>query len=305
MSAQWFAWASGSWLPQSEVGLSVSDLGVLQAVSVVERLRTANARLIDLAAHLQRFESGCRELGIELPGSWSLEEVSAECLQRHFETTEQEELAIVWMATPGAGGKPTLLVHAQPLPWSRIDSLTNVGQELVVSDAQSVPAECWSPQIKTRSRLHYYLADRQAREQTGNELAAGLLPNAEGGLTETSAANILLLHDGKLRSPPPESILQGVSLGRSVRLAEALGLQISYEHISFDMALQADELLLTGTTSCLWFANRLECRGRIRSYASSESDSLFHRLSQAWCDDMELNYIEQAARNSATGGARS
>ncbi|MEM7558665.1 MAG: aminotransferase class IV [Planctomycetota bacterium] len=305
MSAQWFAWSSGSWLPQSDVGLSLFDLGVLQAVSVVERLRTANARLIDLAAHLQRFEAGCRELGIELPASWSVEELSDECLQRHLETTKEEELAIVWMATPGVAGTPTLIVHAQPLPWSRMDSLTNVGQELVVSDSQSVPAECWSPQIKTRSRLHYYLADRQAREQTGNELAAGLLPNADGSLTETSAANIIVLHDGKLLSPPPESILQGVSLARSVRLAESLGLRVSYEHISLDMALQADELLLTGTTSCLWFASRLECRGRSKSYASGEKDSLFHRLSKAWCEDLELDYVEQAARNSAIGGAGS
>lgn len=292
-------------MPQSEVGLSLFDLGVLQAVSVVERLRTANARLIDMAAHLLRFEAGCRELGIQLPASWSLEDLSAECLQRHSETTEEEDLAIVWMATPGVAGKPTLLVHAQPLPWARIASLTSVGQELVVSDAQSVPAECWSPQIKTRSRLHYYLADRQAREQTVNELAAGILPNADGSLTETSAANILVLHDGKLMSPPQESILQGVSLARSVKLAESLGLRVSYEHISFDMALQADEFLLTGTTSCLWFASRLECRGRSKSYASGETGSLFHRLSEAWCEDLGLNYVEQAARNAAIGGARS
>ncbi len=291
-------------MPQTEVGLSLSDLGVLQAAIVVERLRTANASLIDLAAHRERFESGCRQLGIELPVTWSLDELSAECLQRHLEMSEEEELAIVWMATPGVAGKPTLLVHAQPLPWDSIASLTSVGQELVVSDAQSVPAECWSPQIKTRSRLQYYLADRQAREQTGNELAAGLLPNADEGLTETSAANILVLHDGKLFSPPPEFILQGVSLRRSVRLAESMGVQVSYEHISFDMALQADELLLAGTTSCLWFASRLECKGRSKNYASGETGSLFHRLSQAWREDLELDYIEQAVRNAASGGVR-
>ena len=64
------------------------------------------------------------------------------------------------------------------------------GETLVVPDARQVPAECWPAELKCRSRMHYYLAERRAAEISPGIRA--LLVDAEGFVTETSTSNLLV-----------------------------------------------------------------------------------------------------------------
>ena len=81
---------------------------------------------------------------------------------------------------------------------------------------------CWPIRAKTRSRLHYFLADREAAAaETG---ARAVLAHDDGRISETSTANIAIVRDGTIVAPPAADALPGISLGFARHLAAALGI---------------------------------------------------------------------------------
>src|SRR5690606_16606199 len=164
------------------------------------------------------------------------------------------------------------------------------GQTLVASGHQSIPATCWSPKIKTRSRLHYYLADQEAISSSGDANAAGLLLDQRGFLTETSSANVLLIEGQSLVSPRRATILDGISLSRTLRLAEQCNISVHFEDISLQRAKDAEAMLLCGSTGCVWPAARLDDR----LYRADRPNAVAQQLIEAWKSDLEFDFMAQA-----------
>ena len=50
-----------------------------------------------------------------------------------------------------------------PLPFELWAEKYTTGQHLVTPSVRHLPPECLDPKIKARSRMHWYLADEQAR----------------------------------------------------------------------------------------------------------------------------------------------
>src|SRR5205823_13526085 len=72
-------------------------------------------------------------------------------------------MSSIYAAVPPYSG-PTVCIHTQPLTFSGWSHKYATGDSLVVTDIRHVPPECWPPELKCRSRMHYYLADKHARE---------------------------------------------------------------------------------------------------------------------------------------------
>jgi branched-subunit amino acid aminotransferase/4-amino-4-deoxychorismate lyase len=184
---------------------------------------------------------------------------------------------------------PTLIVHPAEIDWRKLNHWYTWGQELCIAQSRNVPPQCWSPSIKTRARLQYYLADQAARRAAG-EFSGAVLLDLQGNVTETSAANLILVEGHKLISPPLDSILYGISLQRTLRLGSQAGWQVNFEAISPARAEQADEILLCGSTGCLWPAARIG--GRV--FEASPRGSAFQALAGLWRQDVQLDFIQQA-----------
>src|SRR5207248_1360450 len=78
------------------------------------------------------------------------------------------------------------------------------GATLVVPSVRQLPPVCVDPHIKMRSRMHWYLADREAQRLEPGALA--LLLDQDGMITETAAANVLFVLEGKVISPLAASV---------------------------------------------------------------------------------------------------
>ena len=88
---------------------------------------------------------------------------------------------------------------------------------------RQVPGDCWPSELKCRSRMHYYLADREAAAIEPGPRA--LLLDHEGFVAEASTANALAYRAGEgLLSPPLGKVLRGISMGVVVELTERLGI---------------------------------------------------------------------------------
>src|SRR5207249_910816 len=111
----------------------------------------------------------------------------------------------------GVGDCPaTFGMHTFPLPVERYRHFYELGIDLVVPETRHVPIQCVDPHIKQRSRMTWWLAQRQAQAiEPGSQ---ALLLDRNGNVTETAAANFLIVRKGTVISPPRKNILEGISL---------------------------------------------------------------------------------------------
>src|SRR5690606_11827416 len=103
----------------------------------------------------------------------------AECNGRLI--SETSDLANVIFITAGqsvsdangmiADSTPTVCVYSSELPFSRWDNWYQAGIDLVIPDRRQIPAASLDPRIKMRSRLHWMLADQEARSVNPDAMA--------------------------------------------------------------------------------------------------------------------------------------
>lgn len=275
-------------MPLNQLRWSITDIGTTHGVILVERLRTMGGCIFAANDHFSRLAEGARMVGI----AWNAEAFQAqsvceELVQRNHSLIQASgDVGIVIVISPGDPGidrqsisVPTMMAHLSPIPFQQYRDWYRNGTRLTLSAVRNVPAECWSPSIKTRSRLQYYLAD----QATDNRIA--VLLNMRGTITETSISNLLVLgKDGILKSPPLQDILHGVSLKTVTELAESLSIPVQFRDVHPEELCQATEVLMTGTTGCLWSA--VEIDGK--SIGTGKPGPVCQRLQSAW--EQRVNY---------------
>src|SRR6185503_11287210 len=107
--------------------------------------------------------------------------------------------------------------------------------------------------------------------------------DADGCVTETAAANFLIVRNGTLISPPRERILGGVSLKVVGELCVRLGVRLEFRPITLEECYAADEALLTCTTFCIAGVRQINDR------AIPWPGPMLRRLVDAWSADVGVN----------------
>jgi branched-chain amino acid aminotransferase len=305
---EYMAWSQDRWVPWDQVSIALDDIGFLQGAVIVDRLRTCGGSLLDVRLHVNRLLENCAQVGIVLPEGLDLESLIEECASINRPAFGNDDFSVVTLVTPGRSSRPTagptLITHPMPIAWSRLAEWYLRGQTLITAHRRNVPADCWPPTIKTRSRLHYYLAERQAadRDVDAERVHVGaVLLDLQGNLTDTSFANVLIVERGRqIISPPMTSVLNGVGLARTARLAAQAGFELTYEPIPIARAEAAEEILLCGSTGLLWAACRLGEKGVPRGISGPALQS----LQQLWIEEIGLDYIQQAIQAASAEGSR-
>jgi branched-subunit amino acid aminotransferase/4-amino-4-deoxychorismate lyase len=284
------------------VAVSVFDGGFMQGVTVAEQLRTFGGKLFRLDMHLDRLERSLEIVGVD-PGMAreDFARIAGElAAQNHRLIDPADDLGLTIFVTPGpyaayaavASHKgPTVCLHTQPLAFANWAEKYRTGDALVVTGVQQVPAACWPPELKCRSRMHYYLADREAREREPG--ARALLVDEQGRVTEASSANILLYRQAEgLISPPRERILPGVTVAVLEELAPKAGIPFSHRDLTVADVAAADEVLLCSTSPCVWSVTRLN--GQL--IRDGRPGPIAQRLREAWNRMVGLDIEAQAGR---------
>ncbi len=297
--AEPLAYLNGRFLPYAQAALPLHDAGFVLGATVTDLCRTFRRQPFRLADHLARFRRSCAAAAIplELPDG-ELTSIGLRLLDENGRPVRPEdELALVYFATPGpvgmygglpgaAGdGPPTLGAHTFRVPLERFRPLFESGARLAVPSVRAVPPACVDPRIKQRSRMHWWLADREvARTFPG---ASALLADDTGQVTETAAANLLAVRDGRVLTPPPGRALAGISLQTVRELCAELGIAFAETPLTVADCTQADELLLSNTSYCLAGVSALN--GRPVPWPGP----VFERLRQAWNGRLGLDYVAQ------------
>jgi len=300
--AEPIAYLNGQQIPGSQIAIGATDAGFIQGVTVAEQLRTFGGKLFRLEMHLARLRRSLEIVGVdpELTEA-DFKRIAGEiAAHNHSLLDPADDLGLTIFVTPGIYSLyaasatrrgPTIGIHTYPLPFASWAEKYRTGESLVVTDVMQVPTRCWPPELKCRSRMHYYLADKRAREIEAD--ARALLLDEGDAVTEASTANILVYRrESGLVSPPKEHILPGVTVAVIEELAGQLGIPFLHREMYLPDVAAADEVLLCSTSPCIWSVVRLNGR----SIANGQPGPMSQRLRAAWTQMVGLEIEAQARR---------
>jgi branched-chain amino acid aminotransferase len=301
------AWLDGRFLPRSALALPVGDAGFVLGATVTEQLRTFRGRLFLPASHARRLENSLGLIGLApaLPIDSMMQ--AAEAVARHnyglLDAAAEEpppDLGLVIFVTAGdlaaqhggRSGPPRVGIHTFPLAFGLWADAYERGVPLRSVPVAQVPATCWPLAAKVRSRLHYFLADREAAAAEPGGRA--VLAHADGRISETSTANIAVVSAGCVSTPPASDALTGVSLGFARGLAERAAIPWQERSLSAADLAAADEILLTSTPNCLLPATRFDGR----AVGSGRPGPVCGRLLAAWGEAVGIDIAAQARHHA-------
>jgi len=293
------AFLNGRWVGPAEWNVSISDAGFTMGATVAERIRTFGGRLFRLDAHLQRLFGSLRIVDVEL--GYSADEIAAiadEVADRNrTQLAPSDDLGVGIFVTPGGCSPfvdgsdigPTVCVHPYLLPFDSWADRFETGQALVVSDVVQISPRSWPPELKCRSRMHYFLADKRA--QAVDPQSSAVLLDDEGFVMEASTANVVIYRQSEgIVSPPRDRILSGISLGVLTELATQLGVPFRERAFRAEDLRQADEVMLTNTSFCVLPVVSVDGQ----AVGTGEPGPVYRRLLAAWSELVGLDIAAQA-----------
>ena len=301
----------GRLVPASEARVSIYDFGIVLGATVTDLLRTFHGKPYRLDDHVSRFYDSCKYARIAPPiPREETSEITKELVRHNAPLARPDaELAVVYFITPGenllyAGSaapgtelKPTFCIHSFPLRFHLFCHFFEKGLHLVTPTTRHVPPECVDPKIKNRSRLHWWLAEQEAR--LVDPEATPLLLDLGGNLTETSGSNFLLVKHGAVYSPAPRNILLGVSRKVVFELCGRLGVPFVERDLQIYDAITADEAFVTTTPYCMAPVTRFNGvtvgDGRV-------GGPVFERLLGAWSEEVGLDIRAQVLGAKVAAG---
>lgn len=293
------AFVNGELVPAANALLPVQDAGFMLGVTVAEQMRTFAGKLFRLDEHVARLKRSLEIVDVSPQMDMGEMIASAEQLVAHNHAllATGDDLGLSMFVTPGlyatfAGTRPSqplVCMHTYPIPFQLFADKYEQGESLVVPKVRQVPPECWPSELKCRSRMHYFLADKEA--QAIEPGARALLLDTSGKVSEASTASVFIFREGRgLAAPPEENILPGISLSVVKELAASLGL--SFEHVDLtprDLA-SSDEVMLCSTSPCLLPVVRFQGQ----PIGSGKPGHIFRQILLSWTEEVGLNFAIQA-----------
>lgn len=298
------AWLSGEFVPLNQARLHVFDLGIVGGVSVAEMLRTFRHRLFRVEEHLCRLQQSLQLAGLH--PNLSSDEIASRLKDviRHNSLLidPDDDLGAIVFVTAGLNatyvGRDAALsagcsvgMHTFPLPYRTWAAKYDDGVSLVVPAVRAIPADVVDPRIKSRSRMHWHLAEQSARQIEPGAMA--ILTDHAGHLTETAASNLIAVIDDQLVSPPPGTVLEGVSLAVVAELAEQFGKPLQRRPLTPQELATATEAFLSSTPSCLLPVTRLQGQ----PLGTGHPGPIYQRILSAWNDLVGLDIRGQMQRS--------
>jgi branched-chain amino acid aminotransferase len=296
------AYLNGNFIAASQLTVPVWDAGFVQGVTIAEQLRTFRGVLFRFNQHLERLFDSLRRVEIALPQSAAeLQSVAERLINNNLPLLEQgDELGLSLFVTPGpyrafapaeAQG-PTLGMHTYPVAFGGFAEKYDHGERLIISSTRQIPNSCWPASLKCRSRMHYYLADREARAVDAD--ARALLLDQAGFISEASTANFLIYRrDTGFLSPPREKILPGVSVNVLAELARTHNEPFHFRDLAVDGDLwSAEEAFLCSTSPCLLPVISIDSR----PVGDGKPGPTFRRMMDAWSQAVGVDIVAQAKR---------
>jgi branched-chain amino acid aminotransferase len=300
---------NGKFVLAAEARVSIYDSALVMGDMAYEVTRTCHGRPFRLPDHVERLFHTLRVLRID-PGLTreELEQITLETLHCNA-ATERDDMdwniihnvsrgpaAAFVDAFPADERRPTVIVSCRPLAakLAALAPLYDRGIDLVVPEQRSLPGDLLDAALKTRSRLHYQLANLEAEARAPGAWA--VLVDPAGYLTECTSGNLFVVRGGRLLTPEARNLLPGITRGIVLELAGRLGIPADETDLTVPDALSADEIFVTSTTIGMLHAKSWGGR----PIGDGQAGPLMLRLRREFMHDVGLDFVAQARHYGVT-----
>ena len=237
---------------EREAVVSVFDHGFLYGEGVYETLRTYNQRLFLFDRHARRLRRSALMIALDLPftDSYLLDAIN----QTMTRAGLAEEAYVRVLVTRGVGeltydpkATPThsLVIIVKPQVDPPAEAYRDGVAVAIVDIVRNHPGSV-NPKIKSNNLMNNALAMQEALRRGAFE---GVMRNYRGELTECTTANLFIVKDGVVLTPPVDAgLLPGITREFVFEIGDANGISVR-EAVLRDADLYgADEAFLTSTT---------------------------------------------------------
>ncbi len=201
-------WLNGSLLDEGEARIDPADRGLTLADGLFETLRLKDGKIRHLAAHLARLHAGAACLGFHVP----LPDKEIGQAMTALAKAQGQQDGVLRLTLTRGPARRGLLPPAEPHP-TLLLTLAPAGAE--PGPARAIIATVtrrneFSPasRFKTLNVMDALLARREAAARGADE---ALLLNSQGRLAEGTIANLFVVIDGEVLTPPvADGALPGV-----------------------------------------------------------------------------------------------
>lgn len=285
--AHW-AFQNDQFLPLDEVKLSLADSGFTFGATITDQCRTYRQQPFLLNEHLHRFFRSADLVQMKVPYSFDrIKEILIEILDRCKQQNAAAEWILTWLLTPGEIGyflgkpcgilqaQPHFLAYGYPIQTDRFaDYYSHGAMVMLARNTCSVPATVLPPQVKQRSRLHWWMAEQEVKKRHPH--AQALLLDSQGHITETASANILFVRQGYVLSPKRANILHGISLQVTEAICRREGISFQETDLDENDIKVVEEAFLCSTPY------GIAPIGKIEDTILPVQGNMFNRLQLAW-----------------------
>lgn len=243
-------WYNGEFIDWRSANLHVLSHGLNYGACVFEGIRTYNGKPFRLEDHLKRLEASAKTVGFALP--YSLAELvnAVEELRRRDKLSHAYIRPCAWrganfqsIAAPGS----EICVAIAGWEWSSFlsDQKRQDGVRLAFSTWRRPSTDCAFATAKVSA--NYAVSTLAMHEAAARSYDDAILCGPTGDVAEACGANVFAVYDGRLKTPPADCFLAGITRDEVFRIADTLGISSTEGPITRAQLLQADEVFLCGT----------------------------------------------------------
>jgi branched-chain amino acid aminotransferase len=226
----------------------------LGAFEGIRCYRCTNGRsaIFRLNEHVERLWQSVRILGIESP--YSAQDIAKACL----ETVRANELAECYIRPLiyVGEGEMGLTAFRNPIhlavaawPWGSYLGDEGLKNGIRVRTSSFQRYHVNTLMTKSKAVGHYVnsiLASMEARSGGYDE---SLMLDVDGYAAEGCGENLFIVREGRVKTPPIATVLEGVTRSAAMRLLRERGIDVIEERFTRDEVYIADEAFFTGTAA--------------------------------------------------------
>ena len=292
-------WLNHQFVPASQAGVRVFDLGIVLGATVTEMTRTFRHAPFRLADHVARLYRSMKYAYIEPPCSpEELIQHTLELIEHNLELIgPNDDLGVVHFITAGenhlyADALPsrtecTACIHSFKLPFREWRHLFTDGVHVVTPSIRHVPPACLDAKIKNRSRLHWHVAGKQA--EAVDPRAIPLLLDLDANITECAGSNFVIVRDDTICTPTDRNMLHGISLTTLEDLADKADMGYAASDLQLYDVIQADEAWLPSTPYCIAPCTRINNL----PIGGGRPGPRWRRMLDVWSDHVGMDVLGQ------------
>ena len=243
-------WYDGALVPWRDARLHLLSHALHYASCVFEGERVYGGQVFKLTEHSQRLIDSGRELGFEVP--MTVEEINRATIETVKANGIEDGYVrpLAWRGSEQMGvSAQNTRIHVAVATWTwpqyfsaeaKLKGIRMQMSEWCRPDPRTAPT-------KSKAAGLYMICTLSKHKAEAAGYDDALMLDWRGRIAEGTGANIFLVIDGRIHTPVPDCILDGITRRTVIGLAQQAGYEVIERPIMPEELARADEVFLTGT----------------------------------------------------------